>query len=70
MNTLDMYTRQIINQIYIAQLYRNAENYRLLRDSQSSGTPVSARARRKRMLIAFVAIALFGSFLVASLASS
>ena len=65
MNMSDMYTRQIVNQIYIAQLYRNAEKYRLLRDSRVPGTPFSAGTKRKLMLIA-----LLGSFVIATLASS
>ena len=65
MNMSDMYTRQIVNQIYIAQLYRNAEKYRLLRDSRVPGTLVSAGTKRKLMLIAML-----GSVVIATLASS
>jgi len=63
-NTSDMYTRQIVNQIYIAQLYRNADNYRLLRESKSAGIPRRAWEKSRLLWVVLFLLTLAGAFLV------
>lgn len=62
MNMLDMYTREIVNQLYIAELHRSAHNRLLLQDSTSARIPLLARGKRRFVLVVSLLLLLAGLF--------
>ncbi|MGD0613635.1 MAG: hypothetical protein ABSB41_19230 [Anaerolineales bacterium] len=73
MNNLDMYTREKANKIHLDELHREAQNHRMLRDTEGVRGPkyiaVERRLYIRRLAIALSVVALIAViafFLVAS----
>ena len=69
MNMLDMYTREIVNQIYIAKLHRSAHDRRLRRDANSARVPLPAQGKRRRVLVVSLLLMLVSIFVITAVIS-
>ena len=69
MNMLDMYTREIVNQIYIAKLHRSAHDRRLLRDANSTRVPLPAQGKRRLVLVVSLLLMLVSIFVITAVIS-
>jgi hypothetical protein len=68
MNNLDMYTREKANKIHLDELHREAQNYRMLRDTGKVRDPKNIIVER-RLFIRRLYIALSVLALIAAIAS-
>jgi|GEM_PF-3396095 len=68
MNNLDMYTREKANKIHLDELHREAQNHRMLRDTERLRSTKDLAVERK-LYIRRLAIALSVLALIAAIAS-
>ena len=62
MNTLDMKTKEKVNQIHLAEMQQNARNRRLARDLKPAAISSVSKARIRLVMIALVLVLFFAFF--------